>query len=97
MRLRTEEEARRAEVEAARLAAENALRTEQERWRQMEESTARHRAEQEKQRIEVEAREQAEEEHHRQIGATRIDPRGRGSENVCAQWRKLAALKLTRR
>ncbi len=34
MRLRTEEEARRAEVEAARLAAEHALRTEQERWRQ---------------------------------------------------------------
>ena len=67
MRLRTEEEGRRAEVVAARLAAENALRTEQERWRQMEEETARHRAEQEKQRIEVEARERAEEEHRRQI------------------------------
>jgi hypothetical protein len=68
MRLRMEEEGRRAEVEAARLAAENTLRTEQERWRQMEEETARYRAEQEKQRIEVEARERAEEEHRRQIG-----------------------------
>ena len=67
MRLLTEEEGRRAEVEAARLFAENALRGEQERWRQMEEETARHRAEQEKSRIQVEAREQAEEEHHRQI------------------------------
>ena len=67
MRLRTEEEGRRAEVEAARLAAGNALRTEQERWRQMEEETARHRAQKEKERIEVEAREQAEEEHRRQI------------------------------
>jgi hypothetical protein len=67
MRLRTEEEARRAEVEAARLASENTLRIEQERWRQMEEEAARHRASQEKQRIEVEARARAEEEHRRQI------------------------------
>jgi hypothetical protein len=67
MRLRTEEEARRAEVEAARLASENTLRIEQERWRQMEEEAARHRASQEKQRIEVEARARAEEGHRRQI------------------------------
>jgi hypothetical protein len=67
MRLRTEEEARRAEVEAARLAAEHALRTEQERWRQAEEEGARRRAEQEKKRIEAEARERAEEENRRQI------------------------------
>jgi len=67
MRLRTEEEARRAEVEAARLASGNSLRTEQERWRQMEEETARQRAQKEKERIEVEAREHAEEEHRRQI------------------------------
>jgi hypothetical protein len=67
MRLRTEEEARRAEAEAARLSVENALRTEQERWRQIEEGTARSRAEKEKQRIEVEARERAEEGHRRQI------------------------------
>ena len=67
MRLRTEEEARRAEAEAGRLSAENALRTEQERWRQVEEGTARSRAEKEKQRIEVEARERTEEEHRRQI------------------------------
>src|SRR5882672_5872317 len=41
MRLRTEEEARRAEVESARLASGRTLRTEQERWRQMEEEAAR--------------------------------------------------------
>jgi hypothetical protein len=67
MRLRTEEEGRRAEVEAARLSAENALRIEQERWRQKEEENARQRAQKERQRIEVEAREQSEEEHHRQL------------------------------
>jgi hypothetical protein len=67
MRLRTDEEARRAEVDAARLSMENALRTEQDRWRKVEEETARKRAEKERQRIEVEAREQAEEEHRRQI------------------------------
>lgn len=67
MRLRTEEAGRRAEVEAARLSAENTLRTEQERWRQQEEETARQRAQKERQRIEVEAREQAEEDHRRQI------------------------------
>lgn len=67
MRLRTEEEGRRAEAEAARLSMENALRIEQERWRGVEEETARKRAEKEKQRIEVEAREQAEEAHRRQI------------------------------
>jgi hypothetical protein len=67
MRLRTEEEARRAEVEAARLSVANALRIEQERWREIEEATARTRAEKEKQRIEAEAREQTEEEHRRQM------------------------------
>jgi len=67
MRLRTEEEGRRGEIEAERLAAGSALRTEQERWRQMEEETARHRAQKEKERIEIEARAQAEEQHHRQI------------------------------
>jgi hypothetical protein len=67
MRMRTEEEGRRAEVEVARLAAGNTLRMEQERWRQMEEETARRRAQKEKERIEVEAREHAEEEHRRQI------------------------------
>jgi hypothetical protein len=67
MRLRTEEEARRAEVDAARLAAEHALRSEQERWRLAEEEGARRRAEQEKKRIEAEARERAEEENRRQI------------------------------
>jgi hypothetical protein len=67
MRLRTEEEGRRAEVEAGRLASGNALRAEQERWRQKEEETARQRAQKEKERIEVEARENAEEQHRRQI------------------------------
>jgi hypothetical protein len=67
MRLRTQEEGRRAEIEAARLAAGNTLRTEQERWRQIEEETARHRAQKEKERIEIEAREQAAENHRRQI------------------------------
>jgi len=42
-----EEEGRRAEVEVARLSAENALRTEQARWRQQEEETARRRAQKE--------------------------------------------------
>ena len=67
MRLRTEEEARRAEVEAAKLAAEHALRSEQQRWRQAEEEGARRRAEQERNRIEAEARQRAEEESRRQI------------------------------
>jgi hypothetical protein len=67
MRLRAEEEARRAEVEAARLAAEHALRAEQERWRLAEEEGARRRAEQEKKRIQAEAQERAKEENRRQI------------------------------
>lgn len=79
MRLRTDEEARRAEVEAARLAAEHALRTEQERWRQAEEEGARRRAEQEKKRIEAEARERAEEEHRRQVAEQEI---GRAEEDL---------------
>src|SRR6266478_1440076 len=67
MRFRIDEEARRAEVESARLAAENALRVEQERWRQQEEEIARQRAEHERRRIEVEARARAEEEQRRRI------------------------------
>jgi hypothetical protein len=67
LRLRTEEEGRRAEVEAGRMAAENTLRTEQERWRQAEEEVARRRAERERQRIGVEVGERAEEEHRRRI------------------------------
>ena len=66
-RLQTEETARRSEIEAERLAAENALRVEQERWRKVEEELARNRAEQERQRIEAEARQRAEEEKRRQI------------------------------
>src|SRR2546423_1180387 len=72
MRLRIDEEARRAEIEAARLAAENALRIEQERWRQQGEEIARQRAEHERRRIEAEARERAEEEQRRQIANQEI-------------------------
>src|SRR5882724_4742818 len=72
MRLRIEEEARRAEVESARLAAENALRVEQERWRQQEEEIARQRAEHERRRTDAEARERAEEEQRRQIATEEI-------------------------
>jgi len=67
MRLRTEEEGRRAAVEAARIAADNAMQVEQERLRQREEEIARRRAEHERQRIEGAARERAEEEHRRQL------------------------------
>ena len=67
MRLRTEEEGRRAEVEAERLAAEHLLRIEQEKWRQHEEEIARRRAEQERQRIDAAARERADEDKRRQI------------------------------
>lgn len=72
-RLRTEEEARRAEVEAERLAAEHSLRMEQEKWRQHEEEIARRRAEQERQRIDAEARDRAEEEKRRQIADQEIE------------------------
>ena len=72
MRLRIEEEARRAEIEMVRLSAENALRVEQERWRQQEEELARQRADHERQRIEAEARERAEEEQRRQIANEEI-------------------------
>ncbi len=65
MRLRTEEEARRAEIEAERLAADNAMQIDQERLRQREEEIARQRAEHERERIEAEARERTEEEHRR--------------------------------
>jgi hypothetical protein len=90
MRLRTEEEARRAEVEAARLASGNVLRTEQERWRQMEEETARQRAQKEKQRIEVEAMEQTAEEHRRQIV-------GQELVRVEEELRRMRAMEETRR
>jgi len=73
MSLRTEEEARRAEVEAERLAAEHSLRMEQEKWRQHEEEIARKRAEQERQRIDAEARERADEEKRRQIADQEVD------------------------
>jgi hypothetical protein len=73
MRLRTEEEARRAEVEAERLAAEHSLRMEQEKWREQEEEIARRRAEQERQRIDAEARDRAEEEKRRQIADQEIE------------------------
>src|SRR6185436_18427823 len=73
MRLRTEEEGRRAEVEAERLAAEHSLRMEQEQWRQQEEEIARRRAEQERQRIDAEARDRAEEEKRRQIADQEIE------------------------
>jgi hypothetical protein len=67
MRLRAEEQTRRAEFESARLAADSVLRAEQERRNQAEAETARQRAEHEKQRIAAEAREHAEEEIRRQI------------------------------
>jgi TubC N-terminal docking domain/HEAT repeats len=73
MRLRTEEEARRAEIEAERLAAEHSLRMEQEKWRAQEEDIARRRAEQERQRIDAEARGRAEEEKRRQIADQEIE------------------------
>jgi TubC N-terminal docking domain len=71
-RLRTAEQARRAEAEAARLAAENTLHIEQERWQQAEHETAMRRAEKEKQRIEAEAREAASEETRRRIAEQEI-------------------------
>src|SRR2546427_6745939 len=71
-RLRIDEEGRRAEVEAVRLAAENGLRVEQEKWRQQEEEIARQRAEHERRRIEVEARARAEEEQRRRIANEEI-------------------------
>ena len=58
IRLKAEEQTRRAEFEAGRLAAENALRFEHERRSQAEAESSRQRAEHEKQRIAVEAREQ---------------------------------------
>src|SRR5437773_211231 len=73
VRLKTDEAARRAEVEAERLAAEQSLRIEQEKWRQHEEEIARRRAEHERQRIDAEARERAEEEKRREIADDEID------------------------
>jgi len=56
MRLRAEEEGRRAEVEAAQLAHEHALGQDRQRWRALEEQAARKRSEEERLRIEAEAR-----------------------------------------
>src|SRR5215510_11865907 len=67
-RLRHEEEARRAEFETARLAAEHGFHQESTHWRQEQEQAALRRAEQEKLRIEAEARERAAEETRRRIG-----------------------------
>jgi hypothetical protein len=67
IRLKAEEQTRRAEFESSRLAAENALRVEHERRSQAEAESSRQRAEQEKQRIAAEGREHAEEENRRQI------------------------------
>ena len=67
IRLKAEEQTRRAEFESGRLAAETALRVEHERRSQAEAESSRQRAEQEKQRITAEAREHAEEENRRQI------------------------------
>ena len=67
IRLKAEEQVRRAEFESSRLAAENALRAEHERRSQAEAESSRQRAEQEKQRIAAEAREHAEEENRRRI------------------------------
>ena len=65
--VRTEEDARRAEFESARLAAEHAFHQESTCWRQEQEQAALKRAEQEKLRIEAEARERAAEETRRRI------------------------------
>ena len=67
IRLKAEEQTRRAEFESSRMAAESALRVEHERRSQAEAESSRQRAEQEKQRIAAEAREHAEEENRRQI------------------------------
>lgn len=71
-RLRTEEEARRADFETARLAAERAFNQESQRRRQEHEEAARRRAEHEKLRIEAEARERAAEETRRRIAETEL-------------------------
>jgi hypothetical protein len=71
-RLHTEEEARRAEFETARLAAEHAFNQASQGWRQDQEAAARRRAEHEKLRIEAEARERAAEETRRRIAETEL-------------------------
>jgi len=71
-RMRSEETARRAEVDGARMAAEDALRAEQALWHEQEEGIARRRAEHERQRIEREARDRAEEDKRRQIAEAEI-------------------------
>lgn len=72
VRLRAEEEARRAEFETGRLAAEHAFSQDAQRWRQDQEQAARRRAEHEKLRIEAEARERAAEETRRRIAETEL-------------------------
>ena len=90
MRLRTEEEARRAEVEASRLAAEHALRQEQDRWRQAGQEAARRRAEQERLWIEAEAGERAAEETRRHIAEEEL---ARAEEDL----RRVRAMEESRR
>lgn len=72
-RLRGDESARRAEIDAARMAADDALRSEQARWHEQEEEIARRRAEHERQRIDHEARDRAEEDKRRQIAEAEIE------------------------
>jgi hypothetical protein len=72
LRLRTEEDARRAEFETARLAAEHAFNQTAHEWRQEQEAAARRRAEHEKLRIEAEARERAAEETRRRIAESEL-------------------------
>jgi len=90
MRLRTEEQTRRAEFESGRLAAEHALRVEHERRSQSEAESSRQRAEHEKQRIAAEAREYAEEENRRQIAEHEV---GRAEEEL----RRMRAMEDARR
>jgi hypothetical protein len=70
--LRSEEASRRAEIDGARMAAEDGLRAEQALWHEQEEEIARRRAEHERQRIEREARDRAEEDKRRQIAEAEI-------------------------
>src|ERR1043165_7095932 len=72
-RLRSEESARRVEVDAARMTAEDLLRSEQARWDEQEQEMARRRAEHERQRIDREARDRAEEDQRRQIAEHEIE------------------------
>jgi hypothetical protein len=90
IRLRAEEQVRRAEFESSRLAAENVFRVEHERRGQLEAETARQRAELEKQRIAAEARERAEEDSRRRIAEHEL---ARAEEEV----RRMRAMEDARR